>query len=147
MPALTESNAPSEVKVAPSAVFELMWLMHNSEATHELIGPFASQEPVRRRFGEASRTFWADGVRGYTDLVVLAQRSATLFDLELDPFFERFPGASAEDAPAPSMLSETPAERKAFAERLRRLRADPELRSRYREFLRSVWAAAQDEWE
>jgi DNA-binding transcriptional ArsR family regulator len=147
MPAMTESSASSEIKVAPSAVFELMWLMHNSEATHPLLGPYASQEPIRNRFGEAARAFWADGVRGYTDLVVLAQRSGTLFDLELDRFFQRFGDASKDESPAPSMLSETPPERKAFAERLRKLRTDPEVRARYVDLLESVWAEVHGEWE
>jgi len=147
MPALSDNTGRSELKVAASAPLELMWLMHNCEASHELIGPYTSQEAIRLEFGQMAKEFWADGVRGYTDVVVLAQRSDTMWDLDLDRFFERFDAAAARDAPAPSMLSETPTERKAFAERMRRLRADPELRRRYREFLRSVWAAAQDEWE
>lgn len=147
MPALTESNVSQRPRVAPSAALELMWLMHNCEASHELIGPYASQERIRQEFGPGAREFWADGVRGYTDVVVLAERSGTLWDLDLDRFFERFEAAAALDVPPPSMLSETPLERKAFAERLRRARVDAGLRQRYCEFLHSVWSAAREEWE
>jgi DNA-binding transcriptional ArsR family regulator len=147
MPALTDSNATSEIKVAPSAPLELMWLMHNSEANHELLGPYATQEAIRLRFGDEAKDFWGDGVRGYTDLVILAHRSDTMFDLELDRFFERFGAASADDSPVPSMLSESASERKAFAERLRKLRTEPDVRARYLTLLQSVWAAACHEWE
>jgi DNA-binding transcriptional ArsR family regulator len=147
MPALTESNVTSEIKVAPSAPLELMWLMHNSEANHELIGPYATQEAIRLRFGAEAKAFWGDGVRGYTDLVILAHRSDTMFDLDLKAFFSRFEEAAADDAPVPAMLSETPEERKAFAERLRKLRTEPDVRARYLTLLQSVWAAACDEWE
>ena len=146
MPALTQNVAPSAVEVAASAPFELMWLLHNCEAQHELIGPFASQEPIRRRFGAAAREFWADGVRGSTDVVVLAERSRTLLDLDLDDFFATFEQAAKRDVPAPSMLSETPLERQAYAERLRRLREDRDTRVRYREFLQQVWESAHEEW-
>jgi DNA-binding transcriptional ArsR family regulator len=146
MPALTESTPSSEITVAPSAPLELMWLMHNSEAGHELIGPYASQEAIRQRFGGEAKAFWADGVRGYTDLVVLAQRSNTLFDMELDAFFARFGDACTDDAPVPSLVSESGSDRKAVAERLRSLRLDADLRERYLVLLQSVWAAARDEW-
>jgi len=86
-------------------------------------------------------------VRGYTDLVVLAQRSGTLFDMELDAFFARFGTSCADDAAVPSLLSESASERKAFAERLLKLRTDVDLRERYLALLQSVWAVAHDEWE
>ena len=147
MPALTESAGPRAIKVAASAPLELMWLLHNLEADHELIGPYASQEPIRRRFGPAAKAFWADGVRGYTDIVVIAERSDTLLDLDLERFFQRFERTAASDALEPSMLSETPFERKAVAERLHSLKADAGKRAAYGVFLRSVWEAACAEWE
>lgn len=146
MPALSETAPRTLPRVGASAVFELMWLVHNCEADHELVGAYASQEPIRERFGDSAKQFWADGVRGATDVVILAVRSATILDLDLDRFFDRFDEAATQGSDESSMLSETPFERVAYAERLRKLHADPDVRRRYRDLLQALWDAAKGEW-
>ena len=137
----------SGIRVGPSATLELMWVLHDCTAEHVLRGPFASLEGTRLELGAEIKSFWADGVRGFAEVVVLSERAGTLFDLDLDRFFRRLGGAAQTLADGATLLSETPQERLALAIRLRRLRADPELRSAYRSLLRKAWECVRAEWE
>lgn len=143
---ISEGSEPARVEVRPSAPLELMWVVHNAEASHELDGPMASLEPVRLALGSKLRSFWGDGVRGITEAVVLAQRSGTIFDLDLDRFFARFDEAASTTS-NPSLLSEPASERKPLYARLERLRSDAPLRADYKALLQSVWEPVRAEWE
>lgn len=147
MPMLGESDPARSIKVAASAPFELMWLFHNIQAEHDLIGPYATQEPWRRTFGPETNSFWGDGLRGATELVVLAHRTGTLLDLDLSRFFDNLEAGITGSAPAPTLLSETALEREAIVQRLARLKADADLRRRYIGLLDRVWDAASPEWK
>ena len=147
MPIQQEPTEAPRIRVSPSAPLELMWLLHNCEATHPLKGSMASLEALRQKFQSELRSFHGDGVRGVTEAVVLAQRSGTLIDLDLDRFFASLEATAAAGGEAPTLLSESASERRAINERLRRLQADPALRARYRGLLQSVWEAARGEWE
>jgi DNA-binding transcriptional ArsR family regulator len=133
--------------VVPSAALELMWILHNGGADHVLEGRFASLEAMRAALGPTLRSFWGDGVRGFGEMVVLAERSGSLRDLDIDGFLAGAESAAASSAPTPSLLSETPAERAAIDKRLGALRADPKLRARYLDLLKQVWEAVRVEWE
>jgi DNA-binding transcriptional ArsR family regulator len=135
------------IKVRPSAPLELMWVLHNCTADHVLSGPFASLERTRLELGAEIKSFWPDGIRGFTDLVVLSERAGTLFDLDLDGFFSRLDDAAQKPAEPATLLSETPEERLALGVRLQRLRTDPKLRRAYRSLLQRVWESVRAEWE
>jgi DNA-binding transcriptional ArsR family regulator len=147
MPIQTERADALNFRVTPSAALELMWVLHNAEADHELGGRFASTEPVRVAYGPTLRTFWADQVRGSTEMVVLAERSGSLRDPDIRGFFAGVERAATSDAPTPSLLSETPAERTAIDRRLKVLRSDASVRSRYITLLKEVWESVRVEWE
>src|SRR6266849_4144941 len=147
MPIQQEPTEAPRIRVSPSAPLELMWLLHNCEATHPLKGSLASLEALRQKFQSELRSFHGDGVRGVTEAVVLAQRSGTLLDLDLDRFFASLEATAAAGGEAPTLLSESASERRTINERLRRLQADPALRARYRGRLQTVWEAARGEWE
>jgi DNA-binding transcriptional ArsR family regulator len=146
MPMISEGSEPARVEVRPSAPLELMWIAHDATASHELEGPMASLEALRKELGPKLRSFWGDGVRGITEAVVLAQRSGTMFDLDLDRFFARFDEA-ASAAGNPSLLSEPASERRFLYTRLERLRMDAPLRAEYKALLRAAWEAVRAEWE
>ena len=146
MPMISEGVVPAPVQVHASAPLELMWLVHDCEARHALEGPLASLEPLRSELGPRLRAFWDDGVRGFTEAVVLAQRSGTLFDLDLNRFFARLDEAASMPG-LPSLKSETPSDREAFHARLKRLRTEPALRADYRALLTSSWEQVRTEWE
>jgi DNA-binding transcriptional ArsR family regulator len=147
MPILEEISEATRVRVAASAPLELMWILHNLQAKHELTGPYSSLEPLREELQGDLRAFWADGVRGYTEVIVLSERSGSTLDLDLDRFFERMDDAIEADGQGLSLLSERPSERLALAARLQRLRDDTSLRGRYRALLTSVWDRVRGEWE
>jgi len=147
MPTLVEEQSPG-IHVAPSAVLELMWVLHFVQSGHEHEGAFAPLDPLRRRFGPQLSELRTDGLTQYsTELVVLAHRSGTLLDLDLRRFFDKLDQASQARSEIPSLRSEKPAERKVVRERLERLRADSGLRKRYAELLSLVWRAVEPEWQ
>ena len=144
---LEEAIEAPRIRVSPSAPLELMWLLHCCATTHPLKGGVSSLESLRMKFQSELQALQQDGVCGDTEIVVLAQRSGTLLDLDLDRFFASFDAAAEAGGEVPSLLSETGAERRAVKERLRRLQVEPRLRGRYRAILESVWKAARSEWE
>jgi DNA-binding transcriptional ArsR family regulator len=142
-----ERGETAALQVVPSAALELMWVLHNAEAHHALEGRFAPVEPVRVELGATLRSFWRDRVRGFAEVVVLAQRAGSLRDRDLGGFFAGIEKAAISDAPTPSLLSETPAERTAIGRRLDILRRDAKVRSGYVDLVKKVWGAVRVEWE
>jgi DNA-binding transcriptional ArsR family regulator len=135
------------IAVTASAPTELMWLLHNLSAPHELLGSYAAQEQVRQRLGPELAAFWGDGHgQSVTDVVVLAHRSGTLRDSDLGRFFERIEAAVTDPGGLPSLLSETQAERELLANRLQRLQKEAELRRRYVALLKAVWEPFEADW-
>jgi len=147
MPILEEISEATRIRVAVSAPLELMWVLHNLQAKHVLSGPYSSLEPLREELQPKLRSFWGDGVRGYTEVIVLSERSGTTLDLDLDRFFDRLDDAIGADGQGLSLLSERPSERLALATRLQRLRDDRQLRGRYRTLVTSTWERVRGEWE
>jgi DNA-binding transcriptional ArsR family regulator len=147
MPIQSERARTISIKVVPSAALELMWVLHNGGADHVLEGRFASIEAVRVAFGPTLRSFWGDGVRGFGEMVVLADRSRSLLDSDIHGFFAGIDRAAGSSTATPSLLSESPAERTAIDARLDALRTDPNLRARYITLLKEVWEAVRVEWE
>ena len=146
MPVLAEESG-QRVQAAPSAPLELMWILHFIESHHSNEGALATLEPLRERYGPELTQLRADGLDQYsTELVVLAHRAGALRDLDLSRFFAGFETAAGERTEVPTLLSETPEERRIVRERLGRLRADSRLRKRYLELLTTVWGAVEPEW-
>ncbi len=147
MPTL-DNELTSSVRVAPSAAFELMWALHFIAANHQHDEAFEPLETLRMRFGPELKELRSDGLAQYsTELIVLAHRSGTLLDLDLDRFFDRVEGAATEASGVPSLLSESPTERRIVAERLERLRTDKALRVRYVQLLSKIWDELQPDWK
>jgi len=147
MPILEEVGEATRVRVSASAPLELMWILHNLQAKHVLSGPYASLERLREDMLPKVALFWADGVRGYTETIVLAERSGTTLDLDLDRFFAKLDEAIEMTDGGLSLLSERPSERNALQTRVNRLREDRALRGKYRSLLLSAWEPLQAEWE
>src|SRR5215467_3717920 len=146
MPTL-DDELSTTIRVAPSAAFELMWALHFSAAAHEHDKAFEPLETLRRRFGPELKELRNDGLSQYsTELIVLADRSGTLLDLDLDDFFARVERAATADVPPPSLLSETASERKIVSRRLEHLRTDRALRARYIRLLATVWEELEPDW-
>jgi len=147
MPIQSERAQAINFRVTPSAPLELMWVLHNSGADHELKSRFATTEPIRLAYGPTVSAFWPDQIRGFTEMVVLAERSGSLHDSEMRGFFAGVERAATSNAATPSLLSESPAERSAIGRRLEVLRTDADVRARYISLLKEVWEAVRVEWE
>src|SRR5260370_29050592 len=147
MPIQSERVPTVSIQVVPSAALELMWVLHGAGEDHVLEGRFASTEPVRLACGPPLRLFWGGGVRGFGEMVVLAERSDSLRNSDIQGFFAGADRAAASSAATPSLLSESRAERTAIENRLAALRADPSVRARYISLLKGVWEAVRGEWE
>src|SRR5260370_36552270 len=146
MPIKQEQEQAAGIKVGSPAAVELMCVLHGAGADHVLEGRFASTEPVRLAFGPTLRSFWGDGVRGFGEMVVLAERSDSLRNSDIQGFFAGADRAAASSAATPSLLSESRAERPAIANRLAALRAGPRVRARYLRLLQGGWAAVRVRW-
>jgi DNA-binding transcriptional ArsR family regulator len=147
MPTLDEELSVP-IRVAPSAPLELMWALHFVAADHDHEAAFEPLDTLRKRFGPELKELRSDGLAQYsTELIVLAYRSGTLLDLDMDRFFECIDRAATEISAVPSLESETPAERAVVVERLERLRTDKALRARYVELLKTIWDELKPEWE
>ena len=146
MPVQLRDADRTEIAVRPSAVFELLWLFHNCESEHPLTHRFATQESLRLKFADSVNEFWQDGVRGFTEVIVLGKRSGTVFDLDLERFLARLEETAKAAGPRPSLLSEPLNEQEALRARLGRLRTEAGLRRRYVDLLGEVWNAVKGDW-
>src|SRR4029077_3611830 len=145
MPASSQIARPA-IRVAASAPLELMWLIHWSGASHSH-PDFPVLEELRQRRGPELRKVWAEHPQYSSEMLVLAHRSGTMFDLDLNRFFSRIDASISDTSPVPSLLSESPAERELTRERLERLRADAAVRKRYVDLLQALWSDVQEDWE
>ncbi|HEX2645892.1 MAG TPA: hypothetical protein VHO95_01565, partial [Candidatus Dormibacteraeota bacterium] len=148
MPIQAEStDQATSIAVIPSAPTELMWLVHTLSARHEGHGGLVMPEAARRTLGPAIDGFWADGHGHYSsDLVVLAHRSGTIGDNNLERFFERLGDAEVYAGQLESLQSETSADRDRIAARFKRLRTEAAMRKRWVAFLRTVWGQFEADW-
>lgn len=146
MPARAD-EPQGEIKVAPSAPLELMWLWHFTAFRDGQHGDLAEREPLRRRIGRRLVEFWGDGLPHYsTEMIVLAHRSNTLLDADLEGFFAGLETVASKVGRLPSLRSESAEEREAVRIRLERLASEPELRARYSELLRDLWKSVEGNW-
>ncbi len=148
--AATANLVPSPVRleVRYSIVMELVWA--------SCIKPQESEEEFPARAGrfravpgleERILALWGDGESCFTETFIVAERGGVLF--ETDP--QRVWVGLVEGAAAPPrfepLASETPEDQVRFRARLARLHDDPDLRRRWLEVLRDVWAAVEDAWQ
>ena len=139
---------PAQVRVEPSAFFELTWALFHAEWHHAIEGPHASLEPLRLRFGPELSRLKAGGVAPQTvELVVLAYRRGLLVGPDLVDFFPQITDAAAEPGPLPSLSVESPEVIEGTRSQLELLRTDPDARLRYTRTLEEIWSAVRPEWE
>ncbi len=158
MPVLTGSVGSSgpEIVVRGSVVIELEWALATAgheeyRLDHPILGAVYDAHPdLLRRVGELWGAEDALSCYCFLELMVLANHGGLLFTLDADALFDRFEEL-CRDVPSDvrnlPLLTETDHDRRAVYGRLEKLRSSPELRARYLEVIRDVWAAVRDDWE
>jgi DNA-binding transcriptional ArsR family regulator len=125
---------PPTARVKASAAIELSWLL------------LACKDKVAHRVSpeleHEADAFWGDGEHSLTELLVLAQQLDCLTGWDIEPLLSL---ATAKlDPDAEMNLSTEPLhERLLVHGRIRRLASDDDLRARYGDLLRRVWASAE----
>jgi DNA-binding transcriptional ArsR family regulator len=122
---------PPRAHVQPSAATELSWLVigcGNRNAVHTM-APELELE---------ADTFWGDGQRMLTEVLVIAQQLGCVTGWDIDPLLN-LADARLDPEAEFDLATESEEERAAVRARLRRLVDDPALRLRYQRFLRAVW--------
>jgi DNA-binding transcriptional ArsR family regulator len=146
MPIRPDTAFPA-IRVAESALFELMWVKQHAEFTNKIEGRHDELEPVRLRYGPELAQFKIEGLpHGSVDVVVLGERCSTLLGGDLHRFFADVDGAITERKTLPSLRSETPDEIAGTARLLDWLRTDSNERARYIGLLRDMWADVEPGW-
>jgi hypothetical protein len=124
------------IRIAGSAVIELTFLGLGLLGAPRL-GYIATLGDAHPDLAARLRAFWADDLPWLGDLMVIADRTATLEGEDPEPLFAAMlagvPGGEVR------LETETAEERAAVAARLDALRADAALRARYAALLREVW--------
>jgi DNA-binding transcriptional ArsR family regulator len=124
---------PPIVPVRASAAMELSWLT------------VSCKDKVAHRMAPALEAeaagFWGDGVGMLTEILVIAQQLGCLTGWNIDPLLAIADATLDPDADM-NLATEPPAERELVHERIRRLADDAELRRRYGDLLRRIWADA-----
>jgi DNA-binding transcriptional ArsR family regulator len=133
MPFDTPLALPHTARVKPSAAIELSWLMLGcKDKVAHRIPPELEAE---------ADAFWGDGESSLTELLVIAQQLGCLTGWEIAPLFSLADAALDPDAEM-DLSTEPEHERLLVHERIRRLAGDAELRARYSDLLRRIWAEA-----
>jgi diguanylate cyclase (GGDEF)-like protein/PAS domain S-box-containing protein len=138
------------VEVRPSAVAELMWVLYRIKRARQFGAPsdLGPGIAISAQLGRRVAEFWADGARGFDELMVIADWSGTVFDTDLSGSLRRFADVlAATSVHDLGLSSERPDVRLAVEERLRRLGSDPDLCSAYVNLLDDVWNAIAPEWQ
>lgn len=122
---------PPRAQIQPSAAIELSWLVvgcGNRNAVHTMAADLEAEADA----------FWDDGMRGLTEVLVIAQQLGCVTGWDIEPLLN-LADAQIDPEAELDLATEPEDERAVVRDRLRRLAGDRALRVRYQEFLRAVW--------
>lgn len=134
----------TRVGVELSAPVELLFSLYHCGKFHDK-HPAATPFIVRHDPGLADEAlaFWSDAPGDFTELIVLARESGTLFDETAAGFIATLDRTGASRFPIPDFPGELPQDAAAIRNHLLALRGDAELRARYVDLMRRSWEAIE----
>jgi DNA-binding transcriptional ArsR family regulator len=139
---LEDAPPPYAVRVTPSGVTDLAWLVFALETGKPFGQDLAVDDPsaAEPELAERTRAFWKDGTTPPTELFLIAHRTEAL--AETDPTL-LIKGLATRHPPVDDvgLLSESETDRAVVRARLRRLGEDSKLRRSYSQLLLDVWDA------
>jgi DNA-binding transcriptional ArsR family regulator len=128
-----------------------------AELLFAMMRPREDREPkptdVRPRFHPSPElearlgSFWSDGERSFTELLVLADRGQVLEEVVPDAVFAGLKAAITGPSRLELLESETPEDQVRFRDRLDRLRQDPERRQAWLQLVEDVWSEVGPLWQ
>jgi DNA-binding transcriptional ArsR family regulator len=137
------------ITIGPSIAVELSWALLAARrdqlcATHPVLeavyrGPNGLEQRVR--------SFWADGVADFGELLVLADQARLVASVEIEELLAGIAKAATISPGELPLASETEADRQVFLRRLDRLRRSARLRRDYVQLLRDLWSEVGPTWE
>ena len=137
------------IEIGPSIAVEMSWALLAARkeqlcTNHPVLEAlYQSPNGLEKRI----RSFWADGVADFGELLVLADQARLVGSVHIEELLGGI-AAAAVDSPAEmALLSESETDRLVFLARLDRLRRSPHLRRDYVQLLRDLWAEVGPAWE
>jgi ArsR family transcriptional regulator len=88
---------------------------------------------------DRAMAFWSDAPGDFTEIVVFAHVSGTLFEATALPFLEKLEQTAASSFEIPDLPGEEPEDAAAIRRHILELRNDAQLRRRYVDLLRKAW--------
>jgi DNA-binding transcriptional ArsR family regulator len=138
-------TASNRVQAALSAPIEILFALY-------FVGKFGQRHPDARfvldekdpALAQQARDFWVDS-GDFTELIVFAHRSGTLFDESAEPFLRALPAAAAETFEIPDFPGEDPRDAATIRNHILELRTDAGRRADYVDVVRHAWAVLEPE--
>ena len=144
------TEAPATViAIGPSIAVELSWALLAAKRDQLCVKQPVLEAVYRSPNGleQAIRSFWADGVADFGELLVLADQAHLVGSVEIEELLAGIAEAAADSPRELPLASETEVDRQVFLLRLDRLRRSSRLRHDYVRLLRSLWSEVGPTWQ
>ena len=133
-------TASTRVRAALAAPVEILFALY-------FVGKFGERHPDARfvleekdpALAARAREFWTDASGDFTELIVFAYESATLFRETAKPFLAALESTAASNFPIPDFPGEDPRDAATIRHHILELRADADRRHDYVELMHRVW--------
>lgn len=150
---LTEGRPPVQrptVIVEPSPALELFGVTLGLQAgrKHPRHPLFDAERPRSAALAKQVREFWPDDLRGFPELLIVAQSAGLLFEADVNELLARLPEVlHRRSGEKPELASETPQVRATLLARLELLRLKRSLRRSWIDLLQELWEEVRETWE
>ncbi|OAI42173.1 hypothetical protein AYO38_03245 [bacterium SCGC AG-212-C10] len=147
MPAELDRPEPLVSLSAPSELAFALFAFTCNTVRPDWIRSLLSPELVER-----VTSFWGEvpgerAIGDWSEVLLIAQRTNSLFQGDLNRFFSGIDAALAAGISVPPMRTETDEARSAITYCVNQLKHSPEVRARYITLLRDIWNSLRPEWE
>lgn len=137
-------SATPQVRAALSAPIEILFALY-------FLGKLGERHPdapillkdADPELAARARAFWVDAPGDFTELLVFAYRTGTLFEEDAGPFLATLEAAAASHFEMPDFPGEDPDDEATIHRHILELRSDGGLRQRYVALLREIWAVVE----
>ena len=140
----TSAKVRAQLSAPIEILFSIYYLGKLRERHPDAIEVLRDRAP---ELAERARAFWPDAPGDFTELVVFAYESGTLFGADAEPFLARLEETAAAQFFIPDFPGEDPDDALTIRRHILELRNDADLRHRYVALLRDVWEVLRPDGE